>query len=295
MLSVKPWKPDAVVRLILGMFSCLYAGTLVLTALYCAKGHAAKFFPLAGVAWCLLAAVLFLVRKPWPLENLILRMVSLLGCFYGGLVVGSLAQKLAGAQPPEGTVTQMLAITLSFQGAGLGLMAFFVREHRVSCREVFGLRNRPLQAAMVGLLVACLFLPVAISLMGLSAEVMTRLSRMQPEVQLPVRILSKAVFWPDRAVLGLITIFLVPASEEALFRGILYPAIKQAGFPRLAFWGTAVLFGAVHLSLTHFLALFVLALVLTALYEWTDNLLAPIAAHSAFNALNFIQLCLQQL
>ncbi len=33
-----------------------------------------------------------------------------------------------------------------------------------------------------------------------------------------------------------------------------------------------------------------LALVLTWLYEKTDNLLAPIAAHSLFNALNFIAL-----
>ena len=33
-----------------------------------------------------------------------------------------------------------------------------------------------------------------------------------------------------------------------------------------------------------------LALLLTALYELTDNLLAPIVAHALFNALNFITL-----
>ena len=39
-----------------------------------------------------------------------------------------------------------------------------------------------------------------------------------------------------------------------------------------------------------FVPLFILALGLAALYEWTDNLLAPVAAHSMFNALNFAML-----
>jgi len=36
-----------------------------------------------------------------------------------------------------------------------------------------------------------------------------------------------------------------------------------------------------------FLPLFALAMLLTLLYERTNNLLAPITAHSLFNALNF--------
>ena len=41
-----------------------------------------------------------------------------------------------------------------------------------------------------------------------------------------------------------------------------------------------------------FLPLAVLALLLTMLYERTDNLLAPISAHALFNALNFATLFL---
>jgi membrane protease YdiL (CAAX protease family) len=37
--------------------------------------------------------------------------------------------------------------------------------------------------------------------------------------------------------------------------------------------------------------LFVLALALTWLYERTDNLLAPIMAHSLFNIANLVVLC----
>ena len=43
-----------------------------------------------------------------------------------------------------------------------------------------------------------------------------------------------------------------------------------------------------------FVPLFVLALALTWLYEKTDNLLAPITAHSLFNAANLVVLHFQE-
>ena len=93
--------------------------------------------------------------------------------------------------------------------------------------------------------------------------------------------------WLPRLVLGVITILLAPAAEEVLFRGILYPWVKQAGYPRLALWGTALVFAAIHLNLATFVPLAVLAVALTLLYERTGNLLAPITAHALFNGFNF--------
>ena len=98
--------------------------------------------------------------------------------------------------------------------------------------------------------------------------------------------------WGGRLTLGVIAVLLAPVAEEALFRGILYPAIKQTGHPRLALWGSSLLFAAVHMNAVSFVPLALLALVLTLLYERTDNLLAPIAAHVLFNALNFVTLFL---
>jgi len=88
--------------------------------------------------------------------------------------------------------------------------------------------------------------------------------------------------------------FVVPAAEEMLFRGLLYPWIKKAGFPKLAFWGSSLLFALIHLNLMTFLPLFVLALILTALYEKTNNLLAPITAHTLFNAVNLVMLYISE-
>ena len=86
------------------------------------------------------------------------------------------------------------------------------------------------------------------------------------------------------------SVAVAPIAEEILFRGILYPAIKQIGYPRLAAIGTALLFALFHVNLLTFASLTVVALGLIALYEFTDNLLAPITAHAVFNASNLIML-----
>lgn len=87
-------------------------------------------------------------------------------------------------------------------------------------------------------------------------------------------------------------VFVAPIVEEILFRGILYPAIKQIGYPRLAAIGTAILFALFHVNLVTFASLTAVALGLILLYEFTDNLLAPIIAHSIFNASNVFMIFL---
>jgi membrane protease YdiL (CAAX protease family) len=54
------------------------------------------------------------------------------------------------------------------------------------------------------------------------------------------------------------------------------------------------LFGVIHFNLSSLVPLTVLALILIWLYEYTGNLLAPIAAHCVFNGANFVALFFQQ-
>jgi membrane protease YdiL (CAAX protease family) len=71
-----------------------------------------------------------------------------------------------------------------------------------------------------------------------------------------------------------------------LFRGIIYPALKQRlGFFH-ALWITSFFFAIVHGHIPSIPALFCLAIIFTLVYEWTGNLLACIAVHAGFNALN---------
>ena len=55
-------------------------------------------------------------------------------------------------------------------------------------------------------------------------------------------------------------------------------------------FGVSALFAAIHFDAVTLVPLFALALALTWLYEKTDCLLAPIAAHSLFNAVNLVAL-----
>jgi hypothetical protein len=107
------------------------------------------------------------------------------------------------------------------------------------------------------------------------------------EPQSAVKLLEEARLPWQLAVMGLQTVITAPLVEEVLFRGLLYVSVKQAGHPRIALWGVAVLFGLSHGHLPTLVPLTLFGLILTWLYERTNNLLAPIAAHAGFNAVNF--------
>jgi membrane protease YdiL (CAAX protease family) len=295
MLSPKPWKTQAVLRLIVSVFLSVVLGSVLLAGFQYSpdKAQAGRFYLLLGGAVLCLLASLVLAVLPWRLETFLRRIVTLLVFFYAGFFLAALVQRQAGT--PAVSPRHMFLGVLGFQGAALVWVHLFVREHKVSWREAFGFNQHLLQALLVGVIAACLFMPVGRLLQMASASAIewvgkrTRLG-LKPEPQQAVQSMENAVTWRSRLALGLVTILLVPLAEELLFRGILYPWIKQAGFPRLAWWGSALLFAAMHANLPTFVPLVVLALILTLLYEMTGNLLASITAHAVFNGIGFAQL-----
>jgi membrane protease YdiL (CAAX protease family) len=232
-----------------------------------------------------LVPALILLQSQWELEDSISRLMLVLFCLCGGMALAGWAQKISG--PPSTTVTGELMLIV--EPLVLVLFARFLREHRVSWAEAFGLTNGRGRAALLGIMVGCLFLPIGQGLQWLSAATMLRV-HLHPHEQEVVQTLRVSSAWLNRLSLGIVAIVLAPIVEEISFRGILYPAIKQAGFPRLALWGSALLFACMHFNLMTFVPLLFLAVVLTALYEYTNNLLAPMTAHALFNALNFVLL-----
>lgn len=288
------------VRLAASLFVCQLLGAVALALIRCWGGAGAArpwlctLAALAGAAFAV--ATLILLHQPAatraedaPLESPPrLRcgwLVATLGCLYAAMVLAGVAQQLAPKGEPSLTTRTLLA-ALCFQGAALIFVRRFVAEHGVSWREAFGLGHRAARALCWGALAAAVSLPVAQLLQIASAALMTRFN-VQPEIQPAVQALRESAGWSHRALMGVVAVALAPLAEEILFRGILYPALKGAGFRRLAWWGTALLFAAVHWNAATFLPLLLFALVLTWLYERTGNLLAPVAAHALFNGLNF--------
>jgi hypothetical protein len=197
---------------------------------------------------------------------------------------------LAAFQPPDGFGAVLLG-TLGFQGAAWLFMLFFFWQHQTGWREALGFRGPHLpRALLLAALAVIILLPVALGLQQVSAAVLAKLG-WPPEDQMAVTLLAGTNSWWMRIYLGVFAVVLAPVAEEFIFRGMLYPFVKQLGWPRLAWFGVSFAFALVHDDAATFVPLFVLALALTWLYEKTDNLLAPIAAHSLFNAANLVILC----
>jgi membrane protease YdiL (CAAX protease family) len=290
MLPVKPWKLDAMARLFVSVFICVFMGSLLLTTLRYRPAAAlagAGFYGGLVLALACLAGALLIMRKPWRFESFLRQLTLLLILFYGGLIVGMFLQAKAG-RSPAASIAQIVVGGLSFQGAALLLVWRFLREHDATWNESFGWSNKPGHALLLGVAIGLVFLPIGWGLQWGCAEIINRVPQLhlQAKEQEAVQTLQSAATGIDWISTGLIIVFLVPPAEELLFRGILYPAVKQKGYPRLALWTTALLFAAIHFNVVSFIPLTVLALVLTILYERTNNLLAPIAVHALFNAVN---------
>lgn len=183
---------------------------------------------------------------------------------------------------------------VSFQGVALLLTHHFLRQHDTNWSEFLGLNQPSLRRSLLmALVVIAVASPVAMLLNEASLRIIL-LFQGQAEMQPTMKILKVSLGLVRRTLFGLTAIVLAPLVEEILFRALLYPTIKELGYPRTALFGTALLFAAIHGSLLTMLPLFFLALAWTLLYEKTNTLLAPIVAHSVFNAVNFFMFLYQQ-
>jgi len=234
-----------------------------------------------------------LPEHKWETEPLLRFVAGVCFCLSLGALASSAVLPKAAFATQEGKFFLFVTNSLVLHGGTLLLVAVLLRAHGLGWRAGFGLRAegivRTVSLAVAGVLVA---LPIALVLQQLSALGMKTVS-VQPEVQVVVQTLQETQTLQQRVFFAFVAILGAPVVEEIIFRGILYPAIKQHGWPRLALWGTSLLFALTHANTATFLPLTFLAMVLVFLYERTGNLLAPILAHSLFNAANYFALVFQ--
>lgn len=236
-----------------------------------------------------------LPEKPWRSEAVI-RLLLLVSLSYllGALLATSLAKSGAGQHFGNPKFVTFALVTLVFYLATLFFIRAFFREHNIGWSQALGFfspsRGRGL---VLSILVAVIVLPIAHALTELSTLVLIHFHVQAPE-QPTVQTLKSSVSWNQRILFGVIAILLAPLVEEILFRGILYPTLKQKGYRRLALWGTSLFFALTHSNVPTFVPLTFLAVILTLLYEETSTLLTPILTHSLFNAANYYWLLKQQ-
>lgn len=233
-----------------------------------------------------------LPEKTWKAESVVRLMLGVFSTLsVGVLLAGALANFATGWAMEQTKFLSMIIITVAFHGAALLWIKLFLKGESISWAEAFGFRSAGLPRVIrLAILSGILVLPVAWGLQQLSALLMEA-GNFNPKPQQVVQEMQKGgVSSFQQVYLGLVALIAAPIVEEMLFRGILYPTIKQAGYRKLALWGTSILFALTHQNVPAFLPLVFFAIILTLLYEETGNLLAPIIAHSCFNTANFILL-----
>jgi membrane protease YdiL (CAAX protease family) len=232
--------------------------------------------------------------KPWRAEAVIQLVAGVFVCLCLGVLTAGLLRKagVAGFKT-EDSFGGVLLATLSFQGAAWILIFIFLKQHEVNWRGAFGLRNANLKKSLrLAVCVLVLVLPVVLGLEQFSALALQKIG-WPPADQRAVALIAGAKSWWLRGYLAFFAMVLAPVAEEFIFRGVLFPFVKQLGWPKLAWFGVSFLFALIHVNAPTFVPLFVLALAFTWLYQKTDCLLAPIAAHSLFNTANLVILFTQ--
>ncbi|MGI4885941.1 MAG: CPBP family intramembrane glutamic endopeptidase [Janthinobacterium lividum] len=99
-----------------------------------------------------------------------------------------------------------------------------------------------------------------------------------------------------RLLVGVLVIAVVPAvAEELVFRGVIQQnLVRWFGSRHAGVWVAAAIFSAIHFQFFGFVPRFVLGLILGYLYEWSGNILVPMAAHFTNNAFQLVLLYLVQ-
>ena len=164
-------------------------------------------FLLFAAALVLLFTSLVLIHRPWRVETLLRQMLIVMGCAYTGMILGAWGQHLAGSPSGENGVLRMIIATLSFQGAALVLVHRFLRDQQTTWWEAFGVHNHLPQALLLGVLGACIFLPIGWWLQKMSIEILQHIPRhaVKPEEQEAVQALRIATSWFHRIALALVT------------------------------------------------------------------------------------------
>jgi membrane protease YdiL (CAAX protease family) len=299
-LPEKPWKAGAVVRLVVSVLvSAVMCGGLAMTVLRYfetpQESSLVYFIALAAITVALVAVAFMLLARPWlPEQDNLFKLIGLLTCIYGGVFLTWMAGRfITGKIELQNPVFMMLTTFVTFQGAAVVLVHFFLREHRIGWPEGFGLNLRPTHTLLIGFSVGILALYPTWGLQRFSISLLEKLTY-HPQAQQAVEILRHTEGMLERVALGIGTILIAPVGEELIFRGVLYPGVKKGYGKQVAMWSTALLFAAIHANLAVFLPLTFLAVILVWVYEYTGNLLAPIAVHCVFNAANFVELYAQQ-
>ena len=209
--------------------------------------------------------------------------VSLLFGFYVMLFEGAKMSEPESELPAEGLIVGLI-FQLMIQALHIAFVVLLLFR-RVNLADAFGLRWRSTWWKVI-------YAPAVVLVMWTFMRVLDFVGYNEwlgqfiegDGIQESVKLLQETTDPTVFILMGVVACIGAPLSEEVVFRGYIYTAVKRmAGLP-VAVILSGLLFGAVHMSLVALLPLTVLGIILALSYEYTGSLWAPIAIHFCFNA-----------
>jgi membrane protease YdiL (CAAX protease family) len=261
----------------------------------------------------------FVSSRLHPVVNLLLLVVLMFAAFcVAGFLIGVLGNLLYGvgifklgnvtqnpAAHPNGWAISMLSqgllLFVGFAGAALALVALMGYRW-----EEYFMPRRPVGWVWVltAATIVLASIPFMSGLVAWNAKVhfpaaFHGLELQARELEDRAQVLTKFLTrfnTTTRFLVGVLVIAVVPAiSEELVFRGVIQRNLVQwFGSRHAGVWLAAAIFSAIHFQFFGFVPRFVLGLILGYLYEWSGNILVPMAAHFTQNAFQLLLLYVQQ-
>jgi membrane protease YdiL (CAAX protease family) len=260
-------------------------------------GSLMVFAIIAGIGIDILLIILMRIRppsfsahtermqsRPWSWRDVGFLVSSLVL----GLLCSQVVAELLFAVGAEAAGTWIMQLhTLFFQILAIGIIIYLLRHHGVSWREAFGLgHGHVLLRIGQGIVFYLAAMPVVL-FYGLASMILFHLLGLpferQPAVDFmldPNQSLGLQLYLVVLAVVG------APLIEEALFRGIAFPAMLRHTTLTRAMVFVSLIFAAIHLTPTAVIPLFVFAMALSLAYLYTGNIIVPIVMHVLFNSVS---------
>jgi membrane protease YdiL (CAAX protease family) len=120
---------------------------------------------------------------------------------------------------------------------------------------------------------------------GIYMTVLTKFTHYKPEAR-NVRFVMEIVR-EHRALAAIVVVFLAPMSEEILFRGLLFGALRKWLNPKWTIVITALVFASIHLDVYYLLPIFLLGLVLGWARHTANSIWFSTAIHILQNGIAF--------